>query len=94
MTRYSEIFEVTWNPEACEPFGDRREITRAFVAFGDPVPVMRPRRAGRKRENQASSPISSRVTERNARSKLGRSVGGWLNSLVLEKEIMINVLVC
>jgi hypothetical protein len=71
MTRYSEIFEVTWNPETCEPFGGRREITRAFVAFGDPVPVMRPRRTGRKRKNQASSPVSGRVKKRNARSKLG-----------------------
>jgi hypothetical protein len=62
---------VTWNPETCEPFGGRREITRAFVAFGDPVPVTRPRRTGRKRKNQASSLVSGRVTKRNALSKLG-----------------------
>jgi hypothetical protein len=70
MTRYSEIFEVTCNPDTCEPFGGRREITRSFVAFGDPVPVRRPRRTGRKRKNQASGPVSGRVTKRNARSKL------------------------
>jgi hypothetical protein len=68
---HSEIFEVTWNPETCEPFGGRREITRAFVAFGDPVPVRRPRRTGRKRKNQTSSPVSGRVTKRKARCKLG-----------------------
>jgi hypothetical protein len=27
---------VTWNPETSEPFGGRRMITRAFIAFGDP----------------------------------------------------------
>ena len=68
---HSEIFEVTWNPETCEPFGGRREITRAFVAFGDPVPVRRPRRTCRNRKNQTSSPVSGRVTKRKARSKLG-----------------------
>jgi hypothetical protein len=68
---HSEIFEVTWNPETCEPFGGRREITRAFVAFGDPVPVRRPRRTGKKRKNQTSGPVSGRVTKRKACGKLG-----------------------
>jgi hypothetical protein len=40
MMRYSEIFGVTWNPQIEEPCRGRRLITRAFVAFGDPVPTV------------------------------------------------------
>ena len=60
---------MTWNPGTCESFDGRRMITRAFVAFGDPVPVTRPKRAGRRGKNEAGNTISGRVVKRSPGSK-------------------------
>lgn len=66
ITGHSEIFEVTWNPETCEPLGGRRLITKAFVAFGDPIPIVRPKG---ERKHQGSKIVSGRVAKRSTRSK-------------------------
>ncbi len=70
MRGCSEIFEVTWDPDSSEPFGGRRLIARAFVAFGDPVPLRRWKRRGGKGENRDGGTISGRVVKRSARSRV------------------------